>query len=138
MRQHTVIGAEILHKVPGSNEIEDMVLHHHERMDGTGYPDGLQGDEVPFFVRILAVADGFEAMTARRAYRDAMSVGKALTTLREGAGSQWDREVVKALHSYLRWRERDEARQLDRLGTGFANNDFSSQAQTQVRTPALV
>jgi len=138
MRQHPVIGTEILHNVPRSDEIRNMVLHHHERMDGTGYPDGLQGDEIPFFVRILAVADGFEAMTAKRAYRDAMSDGKALATLREGAGSQWDREVVKALHSYLRWRERDEARQLDRLSMRFAQNDFVSQAQTQVHAPAPV
>ncbi len=138
MRQHPVIGTEILHNVPRSDKIRTMVLHHHERMDGTGYPDGLQGDEIPFFVRILAVADGFEAMTAKRAYREAMSIGKALTTLREGAGSQWDREVVKALHSYLRWRERDQARQLDRLSIGISQNDFVSQAQMQVYAPTLV
>jgi len=129
MRQHPVIGCEILHAVPGTEDIVDMVLHHHERMDGQGYPDGLGGEEIPFMVRVLSVADGFEAMTSKRAYRKARSVDQALAILREGAGVQWDEEVVKALHSYLRWQATDKARQIDQKGMGFVNDGIVPQAQ---------
>lgn len=112
MRQHPVIGAKILRSVPGTDDIVPLVLHHHERIDGTGYPDGLRGEDVPLLVRVLAVADGFEAMTAKRSYRNAMTMDQALATLREGAGTQWDTELVKALHSFLDWRSRNAARQV--------------------------
>jgi HD-GYP domain-containing protein (c-di-GMP phosphodiesterase class II) len=66
------------------------VLHHHERWDGSGYPDGLSGDEIPLEARLLGVVDAFDAMTSRRAYRPALTVEQALVELERCAGSQFD------------------------------------------------
>ena len=69
------------------------VLHHHERHDGKGYPDGLVGEKTPLEGRLLAVVDAFDAMTSDRPYRKGMPLEKALSILQEGAGSQWDAEI---------------------------------------------
>jgi HD-GYP domain-containing protein (c-di-GMP phosphodiesterase class II) len=73
-----------------------MIEGHHERYDGGGYPDGLAGEETPLGGRILAVADAYDAMTSARPYRPAMTSEQAIKILQEGAGSQWDPEVVEA------------------------------------------
>jgi HD-GYP domain-containing protein (c-di-GMP phosphodiesterase class II) len=72
------------------------VLHHHERWDGTGYPDGLEGDEIPLGARIIFVADAFDAMTSDRVYRQRLSLEEAFAELDRCAGSQFDPEVVAA------------------------------------------
>ncbi len=72
------------------------VLHHHERYDGKGYPDGLLGDKTPLEGRLLAVVDAFDAMTSDRPYRMGMPLEKALAILQQGAGTQWDAELVDA------------------------------------------
>jgi HD-GYP domain-containing protein (c-di-GMP phosphodiesterase class II) len=69
------------------------VLCHHEHVDGTGYPDGLKGDEIPLTGKIVGLADSFDAMTSRRTYRDAMSVGHALDEVRKGLGTQFDLKI---------------------------------------------
>ena len=69
------------------------VLCHHERMDGTGYPDGLQGDEIPLTGKIVGLADSFDAMTSRRVYRDALSIEHAMEEIRRGLGTQFDETV---------------------------------------------
>ena len=120
---HCEIGERILHPVLNDEEILDMVRHHHEHYDGTGYPDGLSGREIPLAVRvsavgdvysqiesslamektlsknasILAVADAYDAMMSPRSYRDALSVEEAVEEVRKGAGSQFDPEVAAAL-----------------------------------------
>ena len=96
VKTHPVIGAEILEPIPSLQEITLLVRHHHERYDGTGYPQGLTGEEIPLGARILAVADAFEAMTSYRPYRHAMSPAQAIAILKEGMGEQWDIEVVEA------------------------------------------
>jgi HD-GYP domain-containing protein (c-di-GMP phosphodiesterase class II) len=73
------------------------VLRHHERVDGRGYPDGLAADAIPVEARVLAVADAYEAMTADRPYRARLPVAAAEAELREGAGTQFDPDVVAAL-----------------------------------------
>jgi len=73
-----------------------MVLYHHERWDGRGYPFGLKGEEIPLGARIISVADAFSAMTDRRPYRELLSFDAALEELRRGAGSQFDPMVVFA------------------------------------------
>jgi HD-GYP domain-containing protein (c-di-GMP phosphodiesterase class II) len=75
------------------------VLLHHERYDGRGYPRGIGGDQLPLGAQIIAVADAFDAMTAARPYRPALSVDEALAELRRGKGIQWHPEVVAALAS---------------------------------------
>jgi HD-GYP domain-containing protein (c-di-GMP phosphodiesterase class II) len=74
------------------------VVHHHERVDGKGYPDGLVGDAIPQDGRILAVADAYDAMTSDRPYRGGMPVEKAYSILNEGAGTQWDGQLIAAFN----------------------------------------
>ena len=95
IRAHPVITAEIVERVETLVAIVPIIRHHHERYDGKGYPDGLKGEEIPLLARILAVADGFEAMTSDRPYRPGMSTQEALAALQEGAGKQWDATIVK-------------------------------------------
>ena len=75
---------------------------HHERWDGSGYPDGLAGEEIPIAARIVAVADVFDALVTNRPYRDALTEAEAITEIESGKGSQFDPHVVEAFH---RWRE---------------------------------
>ncbi len=77
-----------------------IVLHHHERFDGGGYPTGRAGEDIPLEARILAVADAFDAMTSLRPYREAMTPEAALAEMRAGAGRQWDADCVEALASF--------------------------------------
>jgi putative two-component system response regulator len=102
MRTHPGKGAEIIGQVPELAYVADIVRHHHERMDGTGYPDGLRGQSIPHLARIIAVADAFEAMTSHRAYRSRLPVAEAVRRLQEAAGTQFDENVVQVfllLHS---------------------------------------
>jgi HD-GYP domain-containing protein (c-di-GMP phosphodiesterase class II) len=80
----------------GVDPIADWVLHHHERWDGYGYPDGLAGERIPLGARIIFVADAFDAMTSDRLYRAALSYEDAISELDRCAGSQFDPEVVNA------------------------------------------
>lgn len=96
IKRHPVIGYDILRDIPPMADILPGVLHHHERIDGRGYPDGLNGSSIPLLARVIAVADGFDAMSSDRAYRVKMPRSKVLDILRECAGSQWDAEVVAA------------------------------------------
>ena len=73
-----------------------VIRHHHERFDGSGYPEGLAGDAIPLSARIFAIADSFDAMTSDRPYRHALPLDRALGEIRGGAGSQFDPEVVEA------------------------------------------
>jgi response regulator RpfG family c-di-GMP phosphodiesterase len=97
VREHPVIGERILRPVVRSRAVLAAVRGHHERLDGTGYPDGLKGAQIPLLARVLAVADCFDALTSARAYRPALPVREALDVLRAGAGKQFDPEFVRAL-----------------------------------------
>ncbi len=94
IKKHPRIGYEILKHLPQLQHVLPGVLHHHESLDGSGYPDGLRGNAIPLFARILAVADSYDAMTSARPYRAGMNVNKALGILADGAGTQWDAEIV--------------------------------------------
>ena len=78
-------------------KIAEVVLHHHERWDGKGYPDGLRAEEPSVLSRILSVADAFDAMCSRRPYRDRLALDKAVRTMREASGTQFDPRVAEAL-----------------------------------------
>ena len=95
LRTHPEIGAQLLSR-PELADLRAWVLAHHERPDGTGYPSGLSGDEIPLEARILAVADAYEAMTRDRVYRGALGREAAREELRAGSGSQFDGKVVDA------------------------------------------
>jgi HD-GYP domain-containing protein (c-di-GMP phosphodiesterase class II) len=77
------------------NSILDMVLHHHERYDGKGYPQGLKGENIPLVARIMAVADAFDAMTSKRIYRDMKDIEYAIEQLERGKQSQFDPEIAE-------------------------------------------
>jgi HD-GYP domain-containing protein (c-di-GMP phosphodiesterase class II) len=96
IKQHVTIGYSILADLRQIRNLLPGVLYHHERIDGTGYPDGLAGEKIPLLARILAVADAYDAMSNARPYRDAMPCRKVEEILRQGMGTQWDKQVVEA------------------------------------------
>ncbi len=95
IREHPDAGARILETIPFLDDIVNIVRYHHERWDGTGYPEGLSGEQIPYLARVLAVADAFDAMTTDRPYRPAMPVEEARRELLSCAGTQFDPEIVQ-------------------------------------------
>ena len=101
MESHSEIGERILGKVEDFEDVATIVRHHHERVDGRGYPDGLRADEIPLVSQILAVADAYNAMTSDRPYRDAMPSRVARLRLAQAVESQFDTSVVAAFEAIL-------------------------------------
>jgi putative nucleotidyltransferase with HDIG domain len=101
METHSAIGEMILANVDDYREIALIVRHHHERIDGSGYPDQLAGDEIPLLSRIIAVADAYDAMTSDRPYRDAMPSRVARLRLAQAVGTQFDTRAVAAFEAVL-------------------------------------
>ena len=93
IKKHTVIGASITHPITVLPMIEQGARWHHERFDGSGYPDGLKGKEIPLVARIIEVADAYDAMTTNRSYRDALKENSAEEEIRKGLGTQFDPEI---------------------------------------------
>lgn len=94
MKKHPAVGKTILSQVGSLQDILGIIYHHHERVDGKGYPVGLVQEQTPFLARLVSVVDSYEAMTSDRAYRKAMPQEKVLKILSEGAGTQWDAELI--------------------------------------------
>jgi diguanylate cyclase (GGDEF)-like protein/putative nucleotidyltransferase with HDIG domain len=101
VHKHPAIGAEMVSRIDGLDEIVPWIRHAHERFDGAGYPDGLQAETIPEAARIIFVADAFDAMTSDRPYRSAMSAADALAELRRNVWTQFDPRAVDALHRQL-------------------------------------
>jgi putative two-component system response regulator len=97
MRVHSVEGERICLSLRSVAHYLPIIRHHHERMDGEGYPDRLRGDDIPLGARIVAGADAWDAMTSDRPYRASMPRDQALQELNRGAGTQWDADVIRAL-----------------------------------------
>ena len=97
MRAHTTIGESIVRPLRSGANLLPIIRNHHERFDGNGYPDGLAGRAIPRLARIVAVCDSYDALVTDRPYRKARSVDEAIATLADGAGKQWDPEVVEVL-----------------------------------------
>ena len=95
MKRHPEIGYRILATSPEYAEIADDILAHHERWDGTGYPKGLKGEEIPWNSRVIAVVDAFDAMTTNRPYRKALTVDEAIVEVINNAGTQFDPDIAK-------------------------------------------
>jgi hypothetical protein len=96
MQTHPDRGADLLNRYPDFVRGVEIIRHHHEAWDGTGYPQKLKGTDIPFGARVIAVADSFDAMTSDRPYRKAMPVSKAASILQQGRGKQWDAAIVDA------------------------------------------
>ncbi len=101
MQRHPIYGASILEPSKQLRPLVPIVLHHHEHFDGSGYPEGLIGDEIPLASRILLVADAYEAMTSDRIYRKAIGHERALEQLNKYKGIQFDPKVVRAFERVL-------------------------------------
>lgn len=102
MKEHSVIGYEILIGYGYPTKIADIVQAHHEKFDGTGYPFGLAGTEIPFGARVIAVADSFDAMTSERAYRPPATLYQSVQELRRLQGQQFDPSIVEMFIGTLR------------------------------------
>ena len=96
MRSHTTKGAELVAPLASGEHLVPIIRHHHERFDGAGYPDGLRGQQIPWLARIVAVSDAYDALVNDRPYRPRRSREEAIAVLMNGAGTQWDAEVVDA------------------------------------------
>jgi len=105
IRAHPDRGSTILDPLRSLIGIRDVVLYHHERYDGKGYPFGLKGDGIPLYARIIAIADSYDAMTSKRPYRDALSQEVAIQELENNAGAMWDPELVSLFIGILQNKE---------------------------------
>lgn len=101
IKEHPIIGEDILKPVLLSEEMLAMVRSHHERYDGKGYPDKIKGDNINIFAQIISVADAYDAMTSRRAYRSALGKEEAIEELKGNSGTQFNTQVVKAFFKVL-------------------------------------
>lgn len=113
IKHHSEDGAEILGKVKSLQKYVPPVRHHHEHYDGGGYPDGLDGDRIPLYSAIIAIADTFDAMTSTRPYRGALSKEEALCALKKGAGEQFHPDLVEAFLRVIGKREDDRPQPLE-------------------------
>ncbi|WP_237163218.1 HD-GYP domain-containing protein [Paenibacillus sp. BIHB 4019] len=110
IKQHPAIGYELLKDLPDVQKILPVVRWHHERIDGSGYPDGLSGDDIPLLVRIVSLADAFDAMTSTRVYRHSLPVFEVRRQLEINVGKQFDGLLVQAFLQML-----DDHMIMDRL-----------------------
>ncbi|MBP2626824.1 MAG: rpfG 2 [Firmicutes bacterium] len=101
IKQHPYIGAMIIADIPSLQVISQIVMHHHARWDGKGYPQSLSGGDIPIGARIIAVADSFQAMVSDRPYRKGMPIEEALAEIRHCAGTQFDPEIVDAFFEFV-------------------------------------
>lgn len=97
IERHPEIGWKILSSTNEFSELAQFVLNHHEKWDGSGYPNGLKGDSIPLEARIISVADSYDAMTSERSYRKGMSIDAAIIELKRCSGTQFDPEIVDVL-----------------------------------------
>ena len=109
---HPAQGAAIIRRVDGFAGVADIVLAHHERIDGEGYPNRIAGDDIPIVSRIIAVADTFDVMTARDSYRSPVSAAKAIAELRRVSGAQLEGQLVEMFVGLLQ-----------QQGLSFGHND---------------
>jgi HD-GYP domain-containing protein (c-di-GMP phosphodiesterase class II) len=101
MARHPVTGVELLEDVEFPWDVRPMILHHHERFDGSGYPHKLRGDAIPFAARILTVADVWDALTTSRSYRPAFDTTKAFRIMQEESGKTFDPDLLPVFETVL-------------------------------------
>ncbi len=118
IQQHPVVAGRILGPIPEFSDIIDIIVHHHERYDGTGYPDGLEGSSIPLGARILAVADTYDALTSRRPYRDPLALEEAYRILEEAAGTYLDPVIASAFLNLKRGVKAEPLQDLIELDSG--------------------
>lgn len=102
IRKHPAHGAKMIESIEPMKDAREIIRHHHEYYDGSGYPDGLRGEDIPLGARIIGVADAFDAMTSNRPYRKALPMDKVIKELKDFSGIQFDPDIVKVLILILR------------------------------------
>lgn len=125
MKLHPSKSFEILQEFPIFSRMATNAKYHHERYDGRGYPEGLKGDDIPFFSRIILIADTFDAMTSTRPYRKGMSFEVAFAELREFAGSQFDPVIVEKFISCM---TKEQSKNEETFNLQVINGDFKKDA----------
>jgi len=120
VQKHPEFGWSILRLLPGFERVSLFVLHHHERVDGKGYPAGLQGQQIPLGSRIICIMDAFDAMISDRVYRKALPLEEALRRVRDAAGTQFDREIVHHFTGIVEWQLPAVSRIAEPLPLNFA------------------
>ena len=104
MQKHAYQGAEIIAGIEGAQAVLPSMLHHHERYDGKGYPDGLAGECIPLLSRMLAICDSFDAMTTKRCYRGSVDLGLCIEEVKLCSGTQFDPEICQMFVGFLKSR----------------------------------
>ena len=107
IKEHPVSGADVIKNIEGLNKIENTIRHHHERLDGMGYPDGLKDHEIPLHSKIIAVADAYDAMVTNRPYRRRLTEEEAIQELVDHSGSQFSKEIVDNFLEILEEKQKD-------------------------------
>jgi putative nucleotidyltransferase with HDIG domain len=125
MKKHPEKSYEILEDFPHFHKIATYAKHHHERYDGRGYPDGLKGEEIPFYSRIILIADTFDAMTSTRTYRKGLEYSVAFQELKDFAGSQFDKMLVE---KFVKAMSADEERSEKTFTLLIINGEFAKKA----------
>lgn len=131
MRRHTIIGHQMLSKIKFLRGASDIVLHHHERWDGRGYPQGVSGEEIPLGARIFSIIDTYDAMTSKRPYKEALPIATARAEIERCAGSQFDPRIVK---EFLRIADEDLIEARARVETETAAAEPAPAPAEPVRT----
>lgn len=125
MKEHPVKSYEILKGFKTFEKVAKHAKHHHERYDGRGYPDGLKGDEIPFYARIILIADTFDAMTSTRVYRKGLSYEVAFNELIEFSGSQFDPQLVEY---FIDGMKKEQAKNEDQFYIPLMNQSYDKDA----------
>ncbi|MFQ5444804.1 MAG: HD domain-containing phosphohydrolase, partial [Nitrospinales bacterium] len=101
IKNHPVLGAKSIQTIQGFGNIARIIRHHHEKFDGTGYPDGLSAEQIPFGARIIGIVDAYDAMVHTRAYRKALPFNKVLEIIEQSGGNQFDPNLTNSFIKFL-------------------------------------
>ena len=137
MRKHPLRGANIVGEIPFLEKARDIVLYHHERFDGSGYPEGLKGEDIPFGARLVAVADAFDAMTTESSYRTSLCTDDALSELGKNAGTQFCPVAVEAFVSgYKNYQEKLPEREVEEAVYAIGSGIYEGNVRLLIFSPA--
>jgi HD-GYP domain-containing protein (c-di-GMP phosphodiesterase class II) len=133
---HVEIGVEILQAIASLRELAHFVRHHHEHYDGSGYPDGLKGDDIPLASRVIAVADAIDAMRSTRPYRPRLSLEETIAELKKNRGTQFDPQVVDSAIKVLSGTPSVSPGKNGRSGPPPLPGDPGSEVPSEMKDPA--
>ncbi len=108
MKQHPVLGCHICEKIPAVNDALPLIRHHHEKLDGSGYPDGLSGDKISSLVRAISIVDIYDALRSKRSYKEAFNIDQTFNIMwQEANKGWWDKDILKIWETLVRAKKID-------------------------------